>query len=204
MNRLLALMALAIPVSALARSPAHVDDVLDLYYLPYANLEVRVPGAISNDTEGDGFGLRVRAPLSEFLRVSGEYRRITYDATDLEPEDLRAGIELRHGRRGGALLEYVSLRAPALRIRGEGFGAHWRLRSAPAPRWNVFGQLGYLGLRNDYGGGHLTGGELSLGCSLSMTPHVGGFAEFQYLTLEDETDTEYVFSHLRLGLRLGF
>ncbi len=202
MKYLLGVAALALPLSLLAQPRAHVGGTVDVYFTPSANLEVTAPGfGRILDDDGDGFGARIRAPISDVLKVSGEYQSTSYDDTDIDLDQLRAGLEIALGH-SGVVIEYVAAELDNDEI--DGFGIHWRFSTALSETFDLFGQIGYLALEDDDSGEDLSGGELSIGAALRFAPQASGFVDYRLTALEDDADTEIDFSDFRIGVRFGF
>ncbi len=201
MRYLLGIVAVVLPCSLLAQPRAHVGGELDVYLIPSANLDVSVPGLGSGDDDGDGFGARIRAPISDVLRVSGEYQSTSYDDTNIDLDQLRAGLEIALGH-SGVVIEYVAAELDGDDI--DGFGIHWRFNTPLSETLDLFGQIGYLALEDDDSGEDVSGGEFSIGVALRFAPQVSGFVDYRLTALEDDADTEVDFSDFRIGVRFGF
>ncbi len=202
MRYLLGIMATALPFSLQAQPLAHVGGVVDVYLIPSADLEDARRGIARRvDDEGDGFGARIRAPISDVLRVSGEYQSTSYDDTNIDLDQLRAGLEIALGH-SGVVIEYVAAELDGDDI--DGFGIHWRFNTPLSETLDLFGQIGYLALEDDDSGEDVSGGEFSIGVALRFAPQVSGFVDYRLTALEDDADTEVDFSDFRIGVRFGF
>ncbi|HEY0975386.1 MAG TPA: outer membrane beta-barrel protein [Solimonas sp.] len=196
------LLALA-PVVSHAGAPGYFD----LYFIPQANLEVTVPGFGSADEDGDGFGGKLMAPVSEMGVLSAEYQAAKLDDSDTEIKQLRFGLGVMTNgpARLGALAEYINmeLEVPGVgKSKPDGFGLHGRLEFDVAPGFVLHGQVGYVNLKED--GSTLEGLEINAGVGVAFTSAVGLFLDYRLSQLEDETDVELDLSDLRVGFRVNF
>src|SRR3546814_10529933 len=83
------------PTFAFAATPGYLDG----YYIADSKLKLEGSGA-SADDNGDGFGLRVRAPIGDAVFVVAEYQTATVDnfaggGFDVDIDQIRAGLGYR-------------------------------------------------------------------------------------------------------------
>src|SRR3546814_10417446 len=102
------------PTFAFAATPGYLDG----YYIADSKLKLEGSGA-SADDNGDGFGLRVRAPIGDAVFVAAEYQTATVDnfaggGFDVDIDKIRAGLGNMFGEpqlRFGGVAEYVHPRS---------------------------------------------------------------------------------------------
>lgn len=187
-------LGLALPLCAQAQG------YLDVYYT--ASADIKVDSTLgSGDDEGDGFGLRALAPISDTAALTAEYQSNTYDDSNLDIDQLRLGLGIVGPTRSGVLVEYLDLDVDG--DQADGFGIHLRLSGDPKQGLYFYGQAGYLMLQDDVE--DIRGLEFSLGLAAPLGPTSHLFFDFRRSQLEGESSQdELEFSDLRLGLRLGF
>jgi hypothetical protein len=210
-NRLLVAAAiLAASQAAVAQPAGH----LDLYYSPIADLELD-----GVEFEGDGFGLKGAAPVSDSIVLIGEYQRINYDEAsipgvgsgdvDLDDDRFRfgagflplAGPELQWG----VFAEYVDLTLDGGgdEVEVDGFAISLRGHTLVAPTVLLYGQFGYLTLEDD-ANDEADGLEYLVGASFSLGPQVGLFVDYRITDLEADGGGDLKGDELRTGVRLNF
>ena len=170
------------------------DGYLDLFYVPSAKFEITDPGLGSGEDDGDGFGVKGMAPLSEFTVLTGEYQSIGYDA-GFDIDQMRIGAGFMGARGGGVMVEYLDITEG---IEADGFGAHLRLGSD-----NFYAQLGYLML--DGGSEDVTGPEFAVGFAADFSPTAGLFVDARRSMIEGEdSNVEVETTDIRVGVRFTF
>lgn len=169
---------------------------VDVYFIPDAKIEVTVPGFGSGDDSGDGFGFRGMVPAGG-IAVTAEYQSAGYDDSGIDFDQLRLGIGFVNETTSGLLVEYVD--ADLDGEPADGFAVHGR---AAGP--NLYGQIGYVMIENDFE--ETSGLEFVVGITLGdRRGPLGGFIDYRRTMLEgDESNIEYEFSDVRIGVRLKF
>jgi len=191
------LLAMA-PMAGFAVTPGY----LDLYYIPKASVEA---GSFPEE-DGDGYGVKLMAPVSRWGVLTGEYQTVQLDDSDQDLNQIRAGLGVMTGSRArfGAVAEYIRLELdnPGMGSdAAEGFGVHGRIELDPTNWLNLYGQLGYVRIDND---GAVDGLELSVGAATRINAAIGLFADYRLTKLEDEAKVEHDIADLRMGLRVSF
>ncbi len=190
--------ALAGAVLLLAAVPAAAgppEGHLDLFYVPSAKLEADSPAFGRLVDEGDGFGVKGMAPLSENTVFTGEYQSVQYDRGTADNTQFRVGAGFIGERGGGLLLEYIDAKDL---FDATGIGAHLRLGG---PRF--YGQVGYVSLNDDFE--EVSGLEWSAGMALTGHDGSGIFVEVRRTALEgQETHDEIEVTDARVGARVAF
>lgn len=196
MRHLLLLLLLG-PLAAHAESRGN----LDLYFIPSAKLDVEIPGFGSADDDGDGFGVRGSGALSDNAVLTGEYQSASYDDSDLDIDQLRLGVGLTAADSGsGLFVEYVDVDFDG--DEADGFGIHGRLASKASDVVSVYGQVGYLSVKDDFEKN--TGLEFSVGATFWINDTAGVFGDFRQSNLEGEdSEIELELTDLRVGIRIG-
>lgn len=177
--------------AALAAGP-----FLDLYYVPSAEIEVTFPGFGSGNDDGDGFGFKGMVP-ADTIAVTAEYQTVSYDDSGLDNDQLRLGIGLIGPTTSGVFIEYIDSSLDD--ASADGFGLHGRL-AGPM----FYGQVGYVALEDDFE--TISGIEFVIGAAFGgERGGVGGFVDLRKSMLEGEdSDVEYEFTDLRVGIRFRF
>lgn len=192
------LLAMA-PMVGFAAAPGYVD----LYYIP--NSSVEVDAAIAFDDDGDGFGAKVMAPVSEWGVLTGEYQTVKLDDTDIDVEQIRFGLGVLTGgaARMGVLAEYIrlDLESSAGSESPDGFGLHGRLEFDPSPGFTLHGQIGYVRVEDQ---DEYEGLEMGVGIAANINEALGMFIDYRLTRLEDTADVEYDFADVRVGVRVNF
>lgn len=196
------------PSLAFAATPAYLDG----FYTVDSKLKLEVPGA-SADDNGDGFGLRVRAPIGEAAFVAAEYQTASIDnfsggGFDVDIDQIRAGLGYMFGEpqlRFGGVVEYVHLKLDAGGgddSTPDGYGLHGRAEFSPLPAATLYTQLGYVHVSDH---GTADGFEWQIGAAYNFTPMFGAFVDYRSTDLDDSgDDVEYKLDDVRLGLRWNF
>lgn len=173
---------------------------LDLFYIPKANVEITDPGSGSFDDDGDGFGFRGLAPLSDGLAITGEYQTVGYDEFDFDYDQLRFGIGLADESRSGVYIEYIKTDRGG--AEADGFAIHARMESVSEGA-SFYGQLGYAMLNDDTE--DLNGLEFLAGLTAPLGTKMRGFVDYRQSTVKgDDSDVEFEFGDIRAGIRIAF
>lgn len=196
------------PSLAFAAAPAYLDG----YYTVDSKLKLDVPGA-SEDDNGDGFGLRVHAPIGDAAFIAAEYQTATIDnfagaGFDIDVDQIRAGLGYMFGEpqlRFGGVAEYVHLKLDAGGgddLKPDGYGLHGRVEFAPISAATLYAQLGYVHVSDH---GTADGFEWQIGAAYNFTSMFGAFVDYRSTKLDDSgDDVKYTLSDVRLGLRWNF
>lgn len=181
---------------AQAETPGHID----VFFVPSAKFDVTVPG-FSFDDDGDGFGLKGQIPVGESAALLAEYQGVTYDESDIDVDQLRLGIGSFGPSGSGAYIEYASIDLDG--SEADGFGLHARLAGGASETATVYAQIGYLMLSDDTE--DIEGLEIMFGGALTISGNTGAFVEWRKSALEtSDSDVEFDFTDLRVGLRIAF
>ncbi|HEY9546973.1 MAG TPA: outer membrane beta-barrel protein [Solimonas sp.] len=194
------------PTFAFAATPGYLDG----YYIADSKLKLEGSGA-SADDNGDGFGLRVRAPIGDAVFVVAEYQTATVDnfaggGFDVDIDQIRAGLGYMFGEpqlRFGGVAEYVHLKLDAGGgddLKPDGYGLHGRVEFAPISAATLYTQLGYVHVSDH---GTADGFEWQIGAAYNFTPMFGAFVDYRATDL-DADDVDYKLNDVRLGLRWNF
>ncbi len=197
----IALLLLA-PVAAVAAQPGYLDG----YYIADSKLKVDAPGPGSADDSGDGFGVRLMAPVGRGLLVAAEYQTANLDDSDIDVDQIRAGLGyMTEGPlRFGALAEYVNFQfdgGHGNKQEPDGFGLHGRIEYSASNMVTLYGQLGYLDVEDD---DEADGIEWLVGASMNFNRSWGGFVDYRSASLDGDSDLDYDLHDLRLGVRWNF
>lgn len=196
MKKYLLLFSLLLPLNASAES----SGFLDLYFTPSAKLDLTVPGFGNFEDDGDGFGIRGMGAISESVAFTGEYQSNTYDDFDIDVDTLRFGLGLTGKTGSGLFIEYDKMEFDG--EDADGFGLHGRLASKASDTISLYGQIGYLSLKDDTE--DITGLEFSLGAVFWINEKAGAFADYRRTNLEGEdSEVEFEFNDLRVGIRIS-
>lgn len=197
------------PSLAFAATPGYLDG----YYTADSKLKVHLSGLGSEDDNGDGYGLRVRAPIGDAVFVAAEYQTATIDnfageGFDVDVDQIRAGLGYMFGEpqlRFGGVAEYVHLKLDAGGgddLKPDGYGLHGRAEFSPVPAATLYGQLGYVHVSDH---GTADGFEWQIGAAYNFTPMFGAFADYRSTELDNSDDgIKYTLGDIRLGLRWNF
>lgn len=189
------------PSLAFAATPGYLDG----YYIADSKLKLHVPGAGSGDDSGDGFGVRVAAPIGDAAFVAAEYQTANLDDSDIDIDQIRAGLGFMMGEaplRFGGVAEYIHLKLDGGgdSITPDGYGLHGRVEFAPLPAATLYGQAGYVHVSDH---GTADGFEWQIGGAYNFTPMFGAFVDYRSTDL-DSDDVDYKLNDVRLGLRWNF
>lgn len=207
---LVAAAVLAASQSAAAQPAGY----LDLYYSPIADLELD-----GVEFEGDGFGLKGAAPVTDSVLLIGEYQRINYDDVsvpgvgsgdvDLDDDRFRVGLgflplagpELQWG----VFAEYVdlTLEGGGEEAEADGYAISLRGQTQMTPAVLLYGQFGYLTLEDD-AGDDADGLEYLIGAAFSVAPQFRLFIDYRITDLEADGGGDFEGDELRAGVRLSF
>jgi opacity protein-like surface antigen len=191
-----------------ASSLAHADSAsainhVDIYYIPKADLDISLSGVGSGKDDGDGFGMRGRALISDMLFLSGEYQTVEYDDSGLEIDQFRAGLGLAGAVHSDLFiigsLEYAraKLKAPGLGSESDdGFGIHIGMLARLTQQFSVNAQVGYVSLDGD-------GVEMLLGARFKPTEQFGIFVDYRMTKLSD-SGVDLDLDDLRVGVGFHF
>lgn len=200
--------ALAAPLAAQA---ANVDH-LDVYYIPDSVLELTDPGVADGveSEEGDGFGVKVSASLTDSIFFAADYQatenEFTFNGTGFEATvDLsRVGVGYNTTLPVYVLLEYVnadygfSSGDVNATLDEEGFGAHLGLKFDLIEFLTLEARGGYLDI-GDYDGLEYFGG-----LALNLDRGFALYADYHVIDIENADDQGLKTSDLRTGLRFNF
>lgn len=187
-----------LPSVTLAQAPARTGFV-DVYFVPSANLDVTGPGG-SVDDDGDGFGFRGLGLVSDEVALTAEFQSVEYDDFEVEADQLRFGVGLIDKTTSGVFIEYVD--ADIDGNEADGFGLHGRLARQVSDTVLLYGQAGYLSIKDDFEKNE--GLEFSLGAVVSVNEKVGLFADFRRTSLEGkDSEIELEFTDIRVGVRIS-
>lgn len=199
---LIAALLAAAPFTTMAASAKSVG-YLDVYYTD-AELEVSVPGLGTGDDDGDGFGIRGAGKFSDQAFVYGEYQKNEYDDSNFEIQFLRAGLGYIFSQSGTV---EVYGKAEVLNVDIDdgvdsddetGFGVHGGIAFLPMPELRLFGEIGYIDVKDT------DGIEYTLGAIYSVSSQFGVFVDYRLTDVEDEDNVELELSDLQLGVRFNF
>jgi hypothetical protein len=192
-NRVIAATALLLASqTAFAESRGgHVD----IYYVPSADFEIDIPGFGSGSDDGDGFGFKGLIPADN-LAITAGYQSVGYDESGIDFDQLRIGVGMVGPTTSGVFVEYID--ADLADAPADGFGIQGRLAGE-----QFYAQVGYVTLDDD--SEKIAGPEFLFGIAIGGDESVGGFIDLRKTMLEgDESNVEYEFTDVRIGLRIKF
>lgn len=176
---------------------------LDLFAIPYAFTEGENPRAVdAADREatdrGLGLGVRSIGVLTNWLGASFEYQHVELDETDGSLKQLRAGLGYI-GSYGGLFVEYTDF--DTLGTSNDGVGFHARTSYNASRDMNLYVDLGYLMLSNDFQ--DVEGLEFTIGGDFRLTDQIVLFADFRYTDLTGkDNDASIGPRDTRIGVRI--
>jgi opacity protein-like surface antigen len=201
--------------AAAAAAPAPASSFVDLFYAPQAKLELHDPSApppfTDIDFDGHNYGLRTLVRLGSTFGLTGEISRgkietdISGFSFDLDTEMARLGAGLFAPNSSGVYVEWINFKTKddtGDEDSTPGQGYHGRLAGDPSPNFHVYGDLGYVMLKDN--SFKTKGWELMAGAVYDVGSNVGLFADYRTNNLKDNTDATEKFSDLRFGLRASF
>lgn len=190
------------PLAASAHGSSYIDG-----YGVLADTETELVGVGRAEDEGDGGGIKAQLDLGGVF-LTGEYQSVDYDDTEIELDQVRAGIALGPGAgNGGGFYggaEYVNFNFDFPGIPDEdeedqdGFGGHIGYAIALAPIVRLYGQAAYVKLDD------IDGPEFLAGIAVELLPNLGVFADYRATDFEDEDENELSFDDVRIGARFTF
>lgn len=185
------------PSLAFAAAPAYLDG----YYTVDSKLDLGIA-----DDSGDGYGLRVHAPIGDAAFIAAEYQTANLDDSDIDIDQIRVGLGYMFGEpqlRFGGVAEYIHLKLDAggVDVKPDGYGLHGRVEYAPLPAATLYGQLGYVHVSDH---GTVDGFEWQIGAAYNFTPMFGAFVDYRSSDLEDDDGADFKLSDVRLGVRWNF
>lgn len=195
------LAALCALLSANPLLAASSLDSLDVYLL---SGEIEVPaGGAAPEEDADGFGAKFRGSVGDDFFFSGEYQRLSVqgDVADHYTE-WRLGLGTPFAPVAGVtpygLIEYVHAELADTRFEDDGAALHLGLIFSPVSRLSVYGQGGYVKLRE------ADGPEYLLGLAFQVRQWGGVFAEYRDtdLELDGAGAPDGGFSGVRTGIYL--
>ena len=191
---------LFVPGVSLAQEFGVKDASLDAFYMPGANIEARQGGGGSFDETGSGYGVKALAHLSDLFMATGEYQTVSYDIPGADRDDYRVGAGVGGASGSGLFAEYVSMET------GDGFGVHGRLAGSMTSKLELYGQAGYVQVKDQERFG---GFEFSVGGSYGILDLgsfiLGAFVDYRLTNLDaSETGLQLKFRDTRVGVRLTF
>ena len=176
---------------------------IDGYYIPSAEFEISEGGA-SADDDGDGFGVKGRARFADQLFVTGEYQAVELDDSELEIDQLRAGVGFTSAVNpalnliGRAEFIQVELDGPFLDSDDEsGFGIHGGAEAMLTPQFMVHGSVGFISIDD------ADGPEFLVGLRFLANESVSIFADYRVTRLSD-SGNDLDLDDLRIGAGFSF
>jgi opacity protein-like surface antigen len=203
LTRLGAAAALTAAAFAASAQEKTYSGYLDLFGIPYSFTEgeTRNPttGASEEATDrGLGLGVRSIGVLTNWLGASFEYQYVELDETNDSLKQLRAGLGYI-GAYGGVFVEYTDF--DTLGVSNDGVGIHARTSYNASRDMNLYADLGYLLLSNDFQ--DVEGLEFTIGGDFRLTDRWVVFADFRYTDLEGkDNDAKIGPRDVRVGVRL--
>lgn len=176
---------------------------IDGYYIPSAELEISDAG-ISGEDDGDGFGVKGRARFADQLFFTGEYQAVEYDDSELELDQLRAGVGFSSAVSpelnliGRAEFVQVEVDSPFQDSEDEtGYGVHAGAEAMLAPQFMAHGSVGYISVDDADGPEFLAGLRFLANESISI------FADYRVTRLSD-SGSDLDLDDLRIGAGFSF
>ena len=202
--RLGAAAALAGTVCVASAQEKTYSGYLDLFAIPYAFTEGENPQAMDPADRGKatdrgvGLGVRSIGVLTNWLGASFEYQHVELDETDGSLKQLRAGLGYI-GAYGGLFVEYTDF--DTLGVSNDGVGFHARTSYNASRDMNLYADLGYLLLSNDFQ--DVEGLEFTVGGDFRLTDRWVVFADFRYTDLKGkDNDAKIGPRDVRVGVRI--
>jgi len=183
-----------------ANASATTLDSLDVYFL-HGDVEASDPAGGSASYDADGFGAKFRGSVGDDFFFSGEYQQLRTDAGAVgDQTEWRLGLGTPLARTGGltiyGLLEYVHMQVDRTDFDDDGAAAQVGVLFSPSERLSLYGQAGYLKLRE------ADGPEYLLGAAFQIKRWGGLFAEYRDTSLERDSGGDAGFSGFRTGVYL--
>ena len=198
MNKMLiAAMLSAAPFATMAATAKSVGN-LDIYY---TDAEVEVTGG---DDDGDGFGVRGAGKISDQAFVFGEYQKNEYDDSNLELQQIRAGLGYLFSTSdtldlyGKASFLNFDAEAGGSSEDDNGWGVHGGVSFVVTPAIRLFAEIGYLDV------GDSDGPEYNFGGNFMFTEQVGLTANYRISDFDVDGGGELKLNDLQVGVRFNF
>jgi len=206
------LFAAAACASALAAPVALAQGTLDLLYVPQTEFGIEVSdpsiGSVSDDVDGDGFGVRGMGRAGERAAVRAEYQSVTYKDDngpgEADIDQLRFGLGVIGASTSGVFAEYNKIDIEDSKL--DGYALHGRVAGNPSPEAQFYADVGWARLE-DENGSDWRGPEFSVGAAVGLSPAFAVLFDYRVTRLEaseDTTTVEFEFTDLRVGGRLMF
>ena len=183
---------LALPFAGQASDPF---QKLSAYFV---NTEIEANGG---EDDGSGFGISGAARVADQAYVLGEYQSAELDDSDVDVDQLRAGVGFHTAPASGSPMFYGQGEFVSIELDDEeqdGFGVYGGILFPATEQLHLYGELGYLTLDD------LDGLEFSVGGAFDITPNFGLFAEYRLASLEDDNDDDGDLTDVKLGVSLLF
>lgn len=195
------LVTAAVLASVCTLAPAQertYSGYFDVFAIPYAFTEGKSPGQPDATDRGYGGGVRSIGVLTDWLGASFEYQVVSLDKTDGSLKQLRAGLGYI-GSYGGIFVEYTDF--DTLGVKNDGIGIHARTSYNASRDMNLYGDIGYLILSNDFQ--DVDGLEFTIGGDYRLTDQWVLFADFRYTQLKGDTNGAKISpADARIGVRI--
>jgi hypothetical protein len=175
-------------------------DSLDLFYVN-GEVEIQPAGAPTTTADGDGFGAKFRGSVGDEFFFSGEYQNLRSSGDQGDYTEWRAGLGAPFGSISSVttygLIEYVNSEIEVAGLDNDGVAGQLGALFSPVAWLSVYGQIGYLELRD------ASGLEYLVGLALQVKRWGGLFAEYRANDLDlDNIDADLEFSGYRAGIYL--
>jgi hypothetical protein len=195
LTRLGAAAALTAAAFAASAQEKTYSGYLDLFAIPYSFTEEEPSGATDR---GTGLGVRSIGVLTDWLGASFEYQYVELDKTPASLKQLRIGAGYI-GAYGGVFVEYTDF--DTLGVSNDGVGFHARTSYNASRDMNLYADLGYLLLSNDFQ--DVEGLEFTVGGDFRLTDRWVLFADFRYTDLKGQENKARLGPRdTRIGVRI--
>ena len=188
---------------------------VDAYYQPSVTQDFS--DGSSGRADGDGFGFRAWVPVGPLFLLNGEWQRDHYDTlhvdgvgkshVDVDDDQFRLGAGLQWHLpapvRIATYAEYIneqfSDNQGGGNLKSDGFGFHGRATFSPSPWVSLYGQIGYVQLR-DENDNKIDGPEFLGGVAVYPTPLMRLFVDVRSPRLTDDQGGSLDTVEVRTGI----
>lgn len=183
--------------SASAMAQQQDGGFVDAFFVPKADIEFPDLGI---EDDGTGFGFRGLFPTGSIALTAG-FQGNSYDGGDVS--DLRLGLGIIGASTSGIFLEYTQLDLDIIQL--DGFTIRGRLAGNMSDQAQIYGELGYLMLKDDDVDEDWVGLEFTIGAAFGVTPTVGFFVDLHQSSVEFKDDNFDLveMTDLRAGVRIA-
>jgi hypothetical protein len=183
--------------SASAMAQEGGGGFIDAFFVPSADIEF--PDLAIED-DGTGFGFRGVFPAGS-IAVTAGYQGNSYEGGDVS--DLRLGVGVVGPSTSGVFVEYTQLDLDIIEL--DGLTIRGRLAGNMSDQAQLYGELGYMMLKDDDFDEDWVGLEFTVGAIFGVTDTVGFFVDLHQgsVELEDDNFDLVEMTDIRAGVRIA-